>query len=128
MVIQLARPRQEQARHWSRSISRLRVYAYTVFVYDSPVIRSFADDATEHVFYDEATKAARRLPKVLWPVIRRKLDAVHAARALDDLRAPPGNRLEALKGDQAGRYSIRVNDQGSDYVSLRRWRCVGGAV
>jgi toxin HigB-1 len=85
--------------------------AYTVFVYDAEVIRSFADDATEDVYYDDATKAARRLPKVLWPVIRRKLDAVHAARVLDDLRAPPGNRLEALKGNHAGRHSIRVNDQ-----------------
>ena len=54
---------------------------------------------------------ARRLPRTLWPVLRRKLDMLHAAHAVGDLRAPPGNRLEALKGDRAGRYSIRVNDQ-----------------
>jgi proteic killer suppression protein len=75
------------------------------------VIRSFGDVATEHVFYNEDTKDARRLPKPLWPLIRRKLDAVHAARTLADLRVPPGNRLEALRGDQVGRFSIRVNDQ-----------------
>lgn len=75
------------------------------------MIRSFGDVATEHIFYNEDTKAARRLPKSLWLLIRRKLDAVHAAQTLSDLRVPPGNRLEALRGDQAGRYSIRVNDQ-----------------
>jgi toxin HigB-1 len=84
---------------------------YTGLVYDTVVIQGFADAATEAVYYDEPTKAARRLPKNLWPLIRRKLDALHAATWVDDLRVPPGNRLERLRGDQAGRYSIRVNDQ-----------------
>lgn len=75
------------------------------------MIRSFGDDATADVYYGRDTKAARRLPKPLWPVIRRKLDALHRARALEDLRLPAGNRLELLKGDRAGQYSIRVNDQ-----------------
>jgi len=75
------------------------------------VIRSFADAATECVFYAEDTKAARRLPKPLRPVIRRKLDYLHAARSLSDVRQPPANRLEALAGAQRGRHSIRVNDQ-----------------
>jgi proteic killer suppression protein len=75
------------------------------------VIRSFDDAATSDVFYGEDTRAARRLPKELWPVIRRKLDAVHAATTLNDLRVPAGNRLEALRGDQAGRHSIRVNEK-----------------
>ena len=44
-------------------------------------------------------------------VIRRKLQMLHAARRLDDLRTPPGNRLEILRGDRAGQHSIRVNDQ-----------------
>jgi toxin HigB-1 len=48
---------------------------------------------------------------VLWPAIRRKLDMINAAQNIGDLRAPPGNRLEQLRGDRAGRYSIRVNDQ-----------------
>jgi proteic killer suppression protein len=75
------------------------------------VIASFADEATTDVFNGENTKAARRLAKDVWPVTRRKLDMVNAAAALDDLRVPPGNRLEALKGNQRGRHSIRVNDQ-----------------
>lgn len=75
------------------------------------MIRSFADATTEQVFYGEDTKAARRLPKTLWPLIRRKLDLLHAARDLGDLRQPPGNRLEALRGDRVGRHAIRVNDQ-----------------
>ncbi len=54
---------------------------------------------------------ARKLPKPLWSLIRRKLDVLHAARSLDDLRQPPGNRLEALRGQRGGRYSIRVNVQ-----------------
>ena len=75
------------------------------------MIRSFGDAATEQVFYGEDTRVARRFPKELWPLIRRKLDALHAARVLSDLRVPPGNRLEALRGSQAGRYSIRVNEK-----------------
>jgi proteic killer suppression protein len=75
------------------------------------VIRSFADAATEHVFYAEDTKQARSIPKDVWPVVRRKLSYLHAAATITDLRVPPGNRLEALKGDLAGRFSIRVNDQ-----------------
>jgi len=75
------------------------------------MIRSFADATTEQVFYGEDTKAARKLPKTLWPLIRRKLDLLHAARDIADLRQPPGNRLETLRGDRVGRYSIRVNDQ-----------------
>lgn len=75
------------------------------------MIRSFDDATTSDVFYGEDTRAARRLPKELWPVIRRKLDALHAATTLNDLRVPPGNRLEALRGDQAGRHSIRVNER-----------------
>ena len=75
------------------------------------MIRSFGDDATADVYYGRDTKAARRLPKPLWPVIRRKLDALHRARTLQDLRLPAGNRLEALKGDRVGRFSMRVNEQ-----------------
>jgi toxin HigB-1 len=75
------------------------------------VIRTFDDATTRDVFYGEDSRVARRLPKELWSVIRRKLDALHAATALNDLRVPPGNRLESLRGDQAGRHSIRVNEK-----------------
>jgi proteic killer suppression protein len=75
------------------------------------VIRSFGDVATADVHYGRDTKAARGIPKPLWPVIRRKLDALHRARTLQDLRLPAGNRLEALKGSRAGTLSMRVNEQ-----------------
>jgi len=75
------------------------------------VIQSFGDTATEHVFYGEDTRQARTIPKAIWPVVRRKLSYLHAATVVADLRVPPGNRLEALKGALAGRFSVRVNDQ-----------------
>ena len=53
----------------------------------------------------------KRFPVELFRMARRKLEAVHAAARLDDLRSPPGNRLEALAGDRKGQYSIRVIDQ-----------------
>jgi proteic killer suppression protein len=75
------------------------------------VIRSFADASTEDLFHGRNTKAARRFPRTLWPVIQRKLERVNAAADLSFLAVPPANRLEPLKGDQKGRYSIRINDQ-----------------
>ena len=75
------------------------------------MIRSFADAARADVFIGRETKVARRVPKDLWSVVRRKLDALHRARTLGDLRLPAGNRIEALKGGRAGTYSLRVNDQ-----------------
>jgi proteic killer suppression protein len=75
------------------------------------MVRSFGSEETADVYYGRETKAARRLPKPIWPVIRRKLDALHRARTLADLRLPAGNRLESLKGERSGTYSLRVNDQ-----------------
>jgi len=72
------------------------------------VIRSFADKRTAALF---AGHAVRGLPHQLQRRARAKLQALDAARRLDDLRVPPGNRLEALKGDRTGRHSIRINDQ-----------------
>ena len=72
------------------------------------MIRSFACRETERLFNDETS---RRLPAQIQRVARRKLLLLHQARRLDDLRVPPGNRLEALKGDRAGQQSIRINDQ-----------------
>lgn len=75
------------------------------------MIESFADDTTRDIYNGLDTRDSRRIPAQLHPVVRRKLDYLEVARSLDDLRVPPGNRLEALRGDQRGRHSIRVNDQ-----------------
>lgn len=75
------------------------------------MIRSFDQAAAEDLFNEHDTKAARRFAKELWRSIRRKLASLDAAASLSDLAAVPGYRLEALKGDQKGRHSIRVNDQ-----------------
>lgn len=72
------------------------------------MIRSFRDPMTEAVF---AGKRPRRFPSDLFKVTRRRLEALNAAVALHDLRAPPGNRLEALSGDRREQHSIRINDQ-----------------
>ena len=71
------------------------------------MIRSFRDRETENVFRREFS---RRFQSIA-PVAKRKLDHMHAAAALSDLGAIPGNRLEALAGDRKGQYSIRVNQQ-----------------
>ena len=80
------------------------------------MIRSFADRETERLF---ARTPGRRFPAQLHRVMLRKLVQLDAAERLDDLRMPPGNRLEALKGDQRGQHSIRVNDQ---WRVCFRWR------
>ena len=72
------------------------------------MIRSFACHETECLFNDQT---ARRLPPQIHRSARRKLLLLHQARQLNDLRAPYGNRLEALKGDRKGQLSIRINDQ-----------------
>ena len=75
------------------------------------MIQTFADATTTDLFHGANTKAARSIDKAIWPIVRRRLDMVNAAAAVADLRIPPGNQLEALKGDQAGRFSIRVNQR-----------------
>jgi proteic killer suppression protein len=75
------------------------------------VIVSFADEATAAIFHGQRGKRIRRLPPEIIATAIRKLDMLNAARDLRDLLAPPGNRLEALKGDLEGKHSIRVNDQ-----------------
>ena len=75
------------------------------------MIQSFADDTTSDLFRDRNTRDARRIPRDLWRVVQRKLKVLDAAARLEDLMVPSGNRLERLKGRQANRHSIRVNDQ-----------------
>jgi proteic killer suppression protein len=71
------------------------------------MIRSFRSTETELLFGDEAVPRFRAIERIA----RRKLLYLHRARSLQDLRVPPGNRLEALKGDRKGQHSIRINDR-----------------
>lgn len=71
------------------------------------MIRGFADRDTERLARGQRVRHFAQIERAAL----RKLAMLDAAHVLDDLRAPPGNRLEALKGDRAGQYSIRVNDQ-----------------
>lgn len=75
------------------------------------MIASFGDDATEALFHGIDGRRTKRIPADIRTVAVRKLDMLNAAVRLMDLRSPPGNRLEALKGAQRGMHSIRVNDQ-----------------
>jgi proteic killer suppression protein len=75
------------------------------------VIRTLADDTTRDIWNGVTSKAARRIPRELWPNVRRKLDQIDAVTSLDDLKVPPGNRLHPLGGDMRGLHAVRVNDQ-----------------
>lgn len=72
------------------------------------MIRSFASPETHRFF---VTGRSRRLPPEILARARMRLIQLHAATRLEDLRVPPSNRLEALRGELAGRWSIRINDQ-----------------
>jgi len=71
------------------------------------MISSFRDSRTKALFNDQDVPRYRAIERVA----RRKLLYLHQAKVLDDLKVPPGNRLEALKGNRKGQYSIRINDQ-----------------
>lgn len=76
------------------------------------MILSFANQVTEDIYGGKNSSEARRiLSGNLWNIAVRKLDQIDASVSLDDLRVPPGNRLEALKAERIGQYSIRINDQ-----------------
>lgn len=72
------------------------------------MIQDFADHETESIWLG---RRSRRLPPEIQGTALRKLRMLNQARPLEDMRIPPGNRLEALKGRRAGQYSIRINDQ-----------------
>lgn len=83
------------------------------------MIVSFKDEGTEDVFDGRGTRKARKAcPQSLWRVAWRKIDGVNQSARLEDLRAPPGNRLESLAGGREGQHSIRINDQ---YRVCFRW-------
>ena len=75
------------------------------------MIVSFGDRATEDLYHNRPTSRARRFPQDVVNLALVKLDMLNGSAAVLDLRSPPGNRLEALKGDLKGFHSIRVNDQ-----------------
>lgn len=75
------------------------------------MILSFGDKATERLYHGGRSKEARRFPADIIAAALRKLDMLNAVQEMKDLRSPPGNRLEALKGNWKGFHSIRVSDQ-----------------
>ena len=83
------------------------------------MIESFGNEATEDLFHGRRTKRIRSFPADLVKTALRKLDLLNAAHRLEDLKAPPANRLEALKGEWAGFHSIRINDQ---FRVVFRWK------
>ena len=89
------------------------------------MIVTFHDQGAEDVFNGENTKAAKKVcPEVVWRVARRKLDQLDSVTRLDELRIPPGNRLEALSRDRKGQHRIRINDQ---YRICFEWTSSGPA-
>ena len=83
------------------------------------MIVSFADRATEALYHGVRGKSLKRFPPQILAVGVRKLDMLNAASSLQDLTAPPGNRLEPLRGDLKGLHSIRINDQ---WRIVFRWK------
>lgn len=76
------------------------------------MIESFKDKASEDIFNGVASKQARKAcPQALWQVATRKLDQLDSVIDLEELKVPPGNRLEGLSGNRSGEFSIRINQQ-----------------
>lgn len=76
------------------------------------MIVSFKDKASEDIYNGIASRSARKVcPQNLWRVAKRKLDQLDSVISLEELRVPPGNKLEALSGDRKGQHSIRINDR-----------------
>ena len=72
------------------------------------MIKNFREKETEKIWHG---LRSRRLPQDIQQIARRKLRMINNARSLNDLRVPPANRLEALRGKRAGQHSVRINDQ-----------------
>jgi len=76
------------------------------------LIRSFKNKAVEDIFNGRISGEARKTcPRSIWRIAVRKLDQLDSVETLDELRIPPGNRLESLTGNRRGQYSIRINKQ-----------------
>ncbi len=83
------------------------------------MITSFGDRTTSDLYHGVSNSRVRRLPSQVLESALYKLDVINAAQSLDDLRSPPGNRLEMLKGELKGFYSIRINSQ---WRIIFRWQ------
>jgi len=87
------------------------------------MIQSFRNQGTEDIFNGKNTRAARKLcPPALWKIAAKKLDQLDSVRLIQELRVPPGNMLESLKGNRRGEYSIRINEQ---YRICFKWKAGG---
>ncbi|PID77560.1 MAG: plasmid maintenance system killer protein [Deltaproteobacteria bacterium] len=76
------------------------------------MISNFKNIGTENIFDGIDSKIARKIcPQQIWPIARRKLDQINRIQDVAELKIPPGNRLERLKGSRKGQYSIRINQQ-----------------
>ena len=75
------------------------------------MLKSFASKTAEDLYHGNDSREARKIPQTVWKAAFRKLDMLNSAFELKDLKVPPANRLEALKGRLKGKYSIRINDQ-----------------
>ncbi len=76
------------------------------------MIISFKSQAIEDIFNGKASKEARKVcPQNIWRIASRKLDQLDSADSVNELKIPPGNRLERLAGNRKGQYSIRINEQ-----------------
>jgi proteic killer suppression protein len=83
------------------------------------MLTSFGNQLAEDLFFDKKSRTTRRFPQYLRRIARRKLLYLHEATLLSDLKVPPGNRLEALRGDFKGYHSVRINDQ---WRLVFRWK------
>ena len=87
------------------------------------MIQSFKNKAAEDIFNGKTTKVALKVcPKNLWNIATRKLDQLDSVISIEDLRIPPGNRLESLSGNRKRQYSIRINNQ---YRICFKWSKTG---
>ena len=82
------------------------------------MIKSFKSRCAEDIFNHDNSKDSRKLPKQLWENAAEKLDMIHAAHTIDDLKIPPGNNLKRLQGNFADCWSIRINNQ---WRTIFRW-------
>ena len=89
------------------------------------MISSFGDVTTADIYHGSDTKAARRIGREFWSRVQQKLDLLNACTSVEDLRMPPANRLEKLRGDLVGFYSIRVNRQYRIVFKFADGNCEG---